>query len=129
MVLNEHFNEVFMELCPSRTYGRAVRVEQVPGIAVMYHVVELLEVAEADSDIVGGRKDFVGSSHLLDALLSASEVLSARLSVTVVRSIEGNYRDRVFEVDVVDGAEALLSLLLGYGKEGIITIGQRDVCR
>ena len=50
LVAKESFNKVFSELVPGRTCGVVVRVERVPGVAVMDHVGEFLEVAKADSD-------------------------------------------------------------------------------
>ena len=49
----ESFNKVFAELVPGGACHRIVRVERVPGVAVMDHVGKFLEVAEADSDGTG----------------------------------------------------------------------------
>ena len=54
LVAEESLNKVFTELVPGRTCSGIVRVECVPGVAVVDHVGKFLEVAEADSDGAGG---------------------------------------------------------------------------
>lgn len=53
LVAEESFNKVFAELVPGEACRRIVRVERVPGVAVVDHVGKLLEVAKADSDGTG----------------------------------------------------------------------------
>ena len=86
-MVEKSLNKVFVKLVPGRMCSGIVRVEHVPGIAVMEHVGKFLEVAKAESDGTGGKDCLVGSGHVLHASLLAAEVLSAGLIVTV-RAVE-----------------------------------------
>lgn len=92
---DEGFNEVFAELVPGRACCRIVRAERVPGVAIVDHMGNFLEVAEADSDGAGWKDGFVCSGHVFLALLLAAKVLSAGLSFAV-RAVEGCFD--VFDV-------------------------------
>ena len=91
----EGFNEVFAELVPGWACRRIVRVERVPGIAVVDHVGKFLEVAKADSDCAGWKDGFICCGHVFHALLLAAKVLSAGLGFAV-RAVEGCFD--VFDV-------------------------------
>ena len=83
----EGFNEVFAEVVPGWVCRRIVRVERVPGVAIVDHMGKFLEVAEADSDGMGWKDGFVCSDHVFHALLLATKVLSAGLGFAV-RAVE-----------------------------------------
>ena len=71
----ESLNKVFAELVPGRTCSRIVRVDRVPGVAVVDHVGKFLEVAEAALDGAGGKDYLFGCGHLFHALLLMVEII------------------------------------------------------
>ena len=82
-------------MVPGGVCCRIVRVERIPGVAIVDHVGKFLEVAEADSDGVCWKDGLVCSGHVFHALLLAAKVLSIGLGFAV-RAVESCFD--VFDV-------------------------------